>query len=160
MSRMKTFLIYLIAFVAFYIFTDVMISIALANNYENIKCTTNEPTGYVINLTEAKATSVSGYVKGTIKLIEGTENPDKYLQLDLYSKYGNCIGRRFADLSNLQPGQEKEFKMNFEYDNIESYQITTTNNVQKLSEVQTDLVSKGYLAVTVLGILIVLYYVW
>ena len=158
MNRMKTFLKYLIIFVAFYIFTDVLTSIALANNYKEIVCTKNETPSYTVAVTEAKATSVSGYVAGTIKTNEDVTEPEKYLQIDFYSKYGNCLGRKYIDLSSVQTGK-KEFKTNFEYDNIAKFEITTTNEVSQLSEVQTDMVSKGYMAMTVLGVLIILYYV-
>lgn len=159
MNRMKTFLKYLILFIAFYILTDVLISIALSNNYEAISCTKNETAGYVTTVNNAKATSVSGYVEGTIKLIEEAQNPDKYMQVDFYSKYGHCIGRKYVDLSSINPGQEKDFKVNFDYDNIATYQITTTSNVENLSDVQLDMVSKGYFTIGVVGALIVLYYV-
>lgn len=159
MNRMKTFLKYLIIFVAFYILTDVLISIALTNNYKEMTCTKNETGSYVAQVSTAKSTSVSGYVEGTIKLNEGAENPEKYMQVDLYSKYGHCLGRKYIDLSSVQAGQEKNFKVNFNYDNISTYQITTTNNVENLSEVQTNMVSKGYLAIAIVGTLIVLYYV-
>ena len=160
MDRMKTFLLYLIAFVGFYILSNVLISIALATSYEFIECTKNESSSYVVQVSEAKATSVSGYVQGTIKLNAGVESPEKYLQIDLYSKYGHCTGRKYVDLSTVQAGEQKEFKVSFEYDNIVTYQITTTNEVEKLSDVQTSMISKGYLAVAILGALIVLYYVW
>ncbi len=158
MDRMKTFLKYLIIFVAFYLLTNVLTSIALANNYKAITCTKNETPSYTVSVTEAKATSVSGYVSGTIKLNGKVAEPEKYLQVDFYSKYGTCLGRKYIELDSVKTG-EKEFKTNFEYDNISTFEITTTNEIEKLSEVQTDMISKGYMAMTVLGVLIVLYYV-
>lgn len=159
MDRMKTFLKYLILFVAFYILTDVLIGIALTNNYKEISCTKNDTGSYVTQVDIAKATNVSGYVQGKIKLDESAQNPEKYLQVDFYSKYGHCLGRKFVDLSSVQAGQEKDFKVNFELSNIATYEITTTNEVTNLSDVQLDMVSKGYLAIGIVGALIVLYYV-
>lgn len=159
MNRMKTFLAYFIAFIAFYILTDVLISITLTNSYKDISCTKNETASYVATVNTAKATSVSGYVEGTIKLKEDIQNQEKYMQVDFYSKYGHCIGRKYIDLSSVNSEQEKEFKVNFDYNNIATYQITTTNEVEKLSDVQTDMVSKGYFAIGLVGALIVLYYV-
>jgi len=158
MERMKTFLRYLIIFVAFYIFTNILTSVALSSNHKPMICTKNESASYTISVTEAKSTSVSGMVSGTIKLNEEAAEPEKYLQIDFYSKYGNCMGRKYIELDSVKTG-EKEFKTNFEYDNITSFEITTTNDVVELSEVQSDMVSKGYMAMTVLGVLIILYYV-
>lgn len=158
MNRMKTFLKYLIIFVAFYFFTNFLISIVISNNYKPMSCTKNESASYTISVTDAKSTSVSGYVSGTIKLNGEIAEPEKYLQIDFYSKYGNCMGRKYIELESVKNG-EKEFKTNFEYDNITKFEITTTNDVTQISEVQSDMISKGYMAMTVLGVLIVLYYV-
>lgn len=159
MERMKTFLLYLIIFIGFYMLSNALISVALGNSYEFLKCTKNESSSYVVQVSEAKATSVSGYVKGNIKLNEGIESPEKYLQVDLYSKYGHCVGRKFVDLSSLQASEQRDFKVSFECDNVSTYEITTTNDVEKLSDVQTEMVSKGYLAITIVGALLILYYV-
>lgn len=160
MERMKTFLLYLIIFVGFYMLSNVLISVALANSYEYLECTKNEVNSYSVQVLEAKATSVSGYVKGTIKLNEGIESPEQYLQVDLYSKYGHCVGRRFVDLTSVKTGEQRDFKVSFECDNVATYEITTTNEVEKLDDVQTEMVSKGYLAITIIGVLMLLYYVW
>lgn len=159
MDRMKTFFKYLILFIAFYIFTDVLISIALSNNYKPMYCTKIETPSYVTTINTAKATSVSGYIKGTISLNENSQNQNRYMQIDFYSKYGHCIGRKYVDLISVNSSEAKDFKVNFEYANIETYQITTTNEVEKLSEVQTDMISKGYFSTGVVGVLLVLYYV-
>lgn len=158
MDRMKTFLKYLILFVAFYLFTNVLTSIAMANYYKPMTCTKNESQSYTVAVTDAKSTAVSGYVSGTIKLNEEVTEPEKYLQIDFYSKYGHCLGRKYIELASVKTG-EKEFKTNFEYDNISTYEITTTNDVVQLSDVQTDMISEGYMAMTLLGVLIILYYV-
>lgn len=158
MDRLKTFLRYLILFVAFYIFTNVLTSVALSSNHKPMTCTKNESASYTISVTEAKSTSVSGVVSGKIKVNEEAAEPEKYLQIDFYSKYGNCMGRKYIELDSVKTG-EKEFKTNFEYNNVTSYQITTTNDVVELSEVQTDMISKGYMAMSVLGVLVILYYV-
>lgn len=159
MDRMKTFLKYLILFIAFYILTDVLIGIALSNNYKPISCTKIETPSYVTTINTAKATSVSGYIEGTIGLSENLQNQNKYMQIDFYSKYGHRIGRKYVDLSSVNSEELKNFKVNFEYANIDTYQITTTNEVEKLSEVQTNMISKGYFAIGVIGVLLVLYYV-
>jgi hypothetical protein len=157
MDRMKTFLKYLIIFIAFYFLTDVLISIALANNYKPMQSEGINANGYDITVEDAKVTSVSGYISGKIKPNENSEK-DKYMQIDFFSKYGNTLGRKYVDISSVKD-EEKSFKTNFEYDDIGSYQISTTNEVESLSKVQTDMVSKGYFAINLIGILIVLYYV-
>ena len=159
MNRLKTFLKYLIIFVAFYIFTDLLTSIALSNNYKQMQCEGFDSGSYVVEMKNSKSTSVSGYVDGTIKLKQEYENPEKYLEFDFYSKYGNLMGRKYLDLSKVDLTTEQEFKVNFDYDDIAKYEVKATNDVQKISEIQKDMISKGYMALTVVGALIVLYYV-
>lgn len=158
MDRMKTFLRYLIIFVAFYLLTNVLTSVALSNNYKQIACEKNETASYTVSVAEAKATSVSGYVSGTVKLNKEVAEPEKYMQIDFYSKYGTCLGRKYIELGSVKSG-EKEFKVNFDYNDVSKFEITSTNDIENLSEVQSNMVSKGYMAMTVLGVLIILYYV-
>ena len=160
MSRMKTFLKYLIIFIAFYIFTDVLTSIALSNNYKPMQYAETSNSGsYIVVTKTAKSTSVSGYVEGSIKLKDEYENPEKFLEFDFYSKYGNLLGRKYLDLSNVDLTTEQPFKVNFDYDDIAKYEIKATNDVEKISEVQRSMINKGYMALTVVGALIILYYV-
>lgn len=159
MDRLKTFLKYLIVFVAFYIFTDVLTSIALSNNYKIMQCAEFDSGSYIVETQNAKSTSVSGYIDGTIKLKPEYENPEKYLEFDFYSKYGNLMGRKYLDLSDKDLTSEQPFKINFDFDDILKYEVKATNDVQKISEIQKDMVSKGYMALTVVGALIILYYV-
>ena len=69
------------------------------------------------------------------------------------------MGRKYIDLGSISSGEKKDFKVNFELNNIASYQISTVNEVTSLTDVQLDLVSKGYLSIGIVGALVVLYYV-
>lgn len=159
MERMKTFLIYFLIFVAFYVLTDVLVSVSLANSYKEMSCTKNDTTGYSVQIGKAEATNVSGYVEGSITKKEDEQDAPKYLQFEFYSKYGHCMGRKYIDLGSISSGEKKDFKVNFELNNIVSYQISTVNEVTSLTDVQLDLVSKGYLSIGIVGALVVLYYV-
>lgn len=159
MERMKTFLIYFLIFVAFYVLTDVLVSVSLANSYKEMSCTKNDTTGYSAQIGKAEATNVSGYVEGSITKKEDAQDAPKYLQFEFYSKYGHCMGRKYIDLGSISSGEKKDFKVNFELNNIASYQISTVNEVTSLTDVQLDLVSKGYLSIGIVGALVVLYYV-
>ena len=159
MERMNTFLIYFLIFVAFYVLTDVLVSVSLANSYKEMSCTKNDTTGYSVQIGKAEATNVSGYVEGSITKKEDAQDAPKYLQFEFYSKYGHCMGRKYIDLGSISSGEKKDFKVNFELNNIASYQISTVNEVTSLTDVQLDLVSNGYLSIGIVGALVVLYYV-
>lgn len=159
MKRLKTFFIYFMVFIAFYILTDILVSVSLATSYKPMTCTKNDTNGYTVEISNAKSTNVSGYIEGTIKKNEDEQNYDKYMQIDFYSRYGNCLGRKYIDISNIANGQSNNFKVNFEYSNIETYQISTINEVNDLTNVQHKLINKGYFTVGLVGALIILYYV-
>ena len=78
MARMKTFFIYFILIVAFFIFSQVMIYIAINTTfqYKNYELRTNIPMEV-----EVQATSINGFAKG--KIINETENniENKYIKI-------------------------------------------------------------------------------
>ena len=81
MKRLKTFAMYILLIVLFYIFSRVIIFIGLNNTYNSINVKENIPDG--ISITSAKATSVNGEIKGKV-----SENLNsKYVKFNL--SFGN-----------------------------------------------------------------------
>lgn len=126
MGRMKTFRTYLILFLLFYVFVSFM-------SYEFIKSTLIDMTGYEINIEnpkveilEAKSSRVSGYVKGKVKNTSSEITGTEYLKIELISKTGNVITSKYVDISDMQPGDEREFNTKFNAENIESFKISTS----------------------------------
>lgn len=67
MDRMKTFGLYILCIILFFIFSNVMIDIALKAIYNPINITTERRNDLKLDVSEAKATYVNGYVKGNVK---------------------------------------------------------------------------------------------
>ena len=65
MDRMKTFGIYVLCVILFFIFSNVMINIAIKASYAPIDTYTTLREGIDIGINEAKATYVNGNVAGT-----------------------------------------------------------------------------------------------
>ena len=135
MSRMKTFGTYLILFLLFYIFVSFM-------SYGFIKSTLSDMSGYQINvespkviIEEAKSSRVSGYIKGTIQNDINETFNNKYLKFDLVSQSGNVITSKYVDISDLEPGEQKEFNVKFNAENIETFNISIsdTNSIAETS---------------------------
>ena len=79
MARMKTFLIYALLVVGFFIFSEFIISVGLNSSYKDIERKDNISQ---VEITEAKATLVNGKIKGIIKdSKEGYEIEKAYSEL-------------------------------------------------------------------------------
>lgn len=141
MKRLKTFALYLLLFVTFFIFSRIMIFMGLNNTYNNINLKQSVPEGLTIS--SAKATSVNGEVKGHIS----EELNSKYVKFNFYSDIDTLMGSYYITPSELQNGDfEFYFKLNY----IESYSIEVTN--EKPEALHLDSFSteefKGYLILT------------
>ena len=78
MKRLKTFLIYALIIAAFWLFSNILIYIAINGTYAHTdtRVYTNSPE---IIVGESKATYINGFVKGGIKNNTGEIINDKYL---------------------------------------------------------------------------------
>ena len=120
MSRMKTFGKYLILFILFYIFTNIMSYEIIKSNLIPIQNYSVEFQNPDIIIEEAKASKLSGYIKGTI--IANDKNIDKkYIRIDLISENDNTILSKYIDISELKENQQKEFYIDFKAENIKSF---------------------------------------
>ena len=66
MDRLKTFLIYLILFIALYFFVDFASFAYIKTTYNDLTDFTIDVENPKIKIQEAKVTYINGYIKGTI----------------------------------------------------------------------------------------------
>ena len=122
MSRMKTFGKYLILFILFFIFTNVMSYELAKSNLIPIASYSVEFQNPDIIIEEANASKVNGYIKGKIK-VSDKEIEKKYIRIDLISKNGNIILSKYIDVSDLKVNQQKEFYIDFKAENIKEFRM-------------------------------------
>lgn len=67
MDRMKTFGIYALCIILFFIFSNVMIDIAVKAMYNPIDIVVQTRDNLILKVNEAKATYVNGYVEGNVR---------------------------------------------------------------------------------------------
>ena len=70
MDRMKTFLIYVLLIIGFFVFSEFIINVGLNSTYKNMESKNNIEQ---VNIKQAEATSVNGRIIGTISN-SGTED--------------------------------------------------------------------------------------
>lgn len=127
-NRIRTFGIYALCVILFFIFSNIMIELALKTSYDPIDTYKTEPTGIEIDINEAKATYVNGYVGGTIKN-NNQEIEKTYIKIDLYTKRDVYMGSKYIELANLKQAETREFRIGFQYTDIDYARITLVNEV-------------------------------
>lgn len=135
MDRMKTFLIYALCIVAFFIFSQVIIYFAIHTTYHTKEC---EVKTQVVTVAEVKATSVNGIVKGNI--VNNTQEvmENQYLQIEFYSKQDNILGTKYIPISYLEIGQQQNFEMKFNFSRVDHVVLNIIDTIpENLPEEQT-----------------------
>lgn len=79
MSRMKTFGIYLLIFVVFYIFSSLIAYGYIQSTYKKISGEVIKDDNFEIKISNSEATLVNGYIEGTI-----TNSSDKQIDGNIY----------------------------------------------------------------------------
>lgn len=125
-NRMKNLIFYFILFVAFFIFSNIMIYMFVKGSYneiesKNIKLSNPD---IAITVTEAKATSTNGYIKGTVKNNSDKEIKEQNIKFYLFTERDVNAGNETFEISNIKPEEEKEFEIKFKQDNVKYFKIT------------------------------------
>ncbi len=129
MDKMKKFFKYILALVLLFIFSNLVISGLLKNSYTKIKDYEIDVNGLYVDVTEAKASSWSGSVKGIVKNNTEQTVENKYLKISMLSKNKKLLGEKYVKIDKIEPGQVKKYDVNFDYDNVKSLKIELTDTM-------------------------------
>lgn len=116
MARVKTFFIYFLLVVAFFLFSKLAIYIAINTTYEykSIELKTTIPMEV-----EVQATSVNGFAKGKINNQAEQEIKNQYIQVKCYSKHNVLMGTKYIEIDKIEAKEEKEFEVHFNFNKVE-----------------------------------------
>lgn len=122
MSRIRTFLIYAIWIILFFIFSESIINVGLNSSYKDMRS-----IGQIdqVNIDQAQATLINGRIKGTIKDTETING--KYLKIDIYSERGVHLGAKYYDVSNLEGEENRDFELYFKTEYAKYYKVSIVN---------------------------------
>ena len=118
MKRMKTFFKYFLAIVIVYFVVNFASFYVLKSTYKT-KDYEVESSILDIEITEAKATLVNGYIKGVAKNTTDVNVDGKYLKIDSYSKRDVLLGTQYIEIKSLSPNEEISFESSFNYEQID-----------------------------------------
>lgn len=129
MSRMKTFFKYFLAIVIVYIIVDIGSFYVLKSTYLT-KDYSVEETILDVEVTEAKATYLNGYVNGTVSNNTDVPVTNKYLRIDSYSKRGVLLGTKYVKLNDLNAGEQATFNSSFNYEQIDNVKLSVIDGTE------------------------------
>ena len=123
MKRMKTFFKYFLAIVIVYFLVNFASFYILKSTYKT-KDYEIESSILDVQITEAKATLVNGYIKGIAKNTTDVNVDGKYLKIDSYSKRDVLLGTKYVEIKSLSPNEEVSFESSFNYQQIDYIKIS------------------------------------
>ena len=152
MSRMKTFLIYLLLIVGFYIFSDFASFAYIKTTYQDLNKFTIEAPNPKVKIYESKATYINGYIKGTLLNNDEQMIENKYVKFEFFSERDIYLGKKYIKVDKLAPNEEKEFEVKFNIENVNHYKITIVDKNENVSDddLQLDQETKGLMLITTL----------
>lgn len=126
MARMKTFFIYFLLVVLFFIYSQIMIYIGVRTTYKDkdVEIETTIPME-----AQVKATSVNGIANVKIKNTTDKDIEGKYIKLECYSKHDTLMGTKYIQINQIEKNEEKEFEIEFKYNEVEKAIITIVDEM-------------------------------
>lgn len=130
MSRMKTFGIYLLIFVGFYIFSTIAAYFYIQSTYGEIDGNVTESNNIKVVIEDAKSTIMNGCIKGSILNETNTEVKSKYIKFDLISNRNNKILTKYIYVDEIKPGEKKDFNLSFRAENIKKFNAEVVEHAE------------------------------
>ena len=137
--RMKVFACYALIFIAFFIFSDVMIYGYTKSAYKPMTNYEVQVTSPEVTIQTAEASNVNGNVKGTIKNTTDEMIDDKYLKFDFYTPRNINVGTKYIKLENFEQNQERNYEVGFQYDNVTSVKVSMVDLEESTKTTQKEL---------------------
>ena len=122
--RMKVFFCYLLIFIAFFIFSDIMIYNYTKSLYKPMDRYEINVEGPKVTIQTAEASNVNGNVKGTIKNTTEEKIDNQYLKFDFYTPRDVKVGTKYIEVNKLYPEEEYEYELGFRYDNVSYVKVS------------------------------------
>lgn len=131
MDRMKTFFKYFLILVIFYVFSNVMINAFLKVSYIELDNYSINTEPLFVDVTEAQVSKRDGHIYGIVKNNTNTVIENKYLKFSMLSKSGNVLGEKYVKIDKIDVNQLRNYEVDFDYDNVESFKIEITDTKPK-----------------------------
>ncbi len=124
MSRMKTFLLYLLGIVGFFVLSLILEDALIGNMYKKMDGNIQD-NGYaiVVEGVSGRATNVNGYMKFRLSNISSSVQNNYYAKIDLYSKQGLLAATKYVNIGEIEPNGYKDYNVKFKGTQLKGYNI-------------------------------------
>lgn len=139
-NRKKNLLMYLIIFVAFYLFTNLMIYLFVHGSYKPMQNYNIEKSNIEVIVEDARTTNVNGYVKGKVNNNTGGFVRDKYLKFEFVSERNINVGNKYIDLTGLAEDESKEFEIKYKFENVNNFKVSTIEKEEMKDITESDII--------------------
>ena len=156
MATHKKFMMYAIWVILFFIFSKVMIYVAINSTYKNILIKVDNS---LITRAEVKANAVSGTAKITLKNNTSSDLQNKYIAVNCYSKNNVLMGTKYINIAELTQNQEKEYETRFNFNKVDNVKIDIIDELPKDTNKQQILPDKEMTGMVLIGAIIVLMFI-
>ena len=130
MDKMKTFTIYVLLIIGFFVFSELASGQLLKQLYKNLSGSTESNLSYNgenldvdTEVIDAKATRMNGYITVRVKNNTNQTIDKAYLRLDLFAKGNIKAITRYMDITDLKPGESKDYTLKFRAGYVDSYKV-------------------------------------
>lgn len=130
MNKLKTFLIYVLIIVGFFIISEFLSGELIKQMYVSLDGSVSEEfeykgekTALSVEILEAKATRMNGYI--TARVTNNTDNLiDKaYLKIDMFAKKDLKAVSRYMEITDLKPGESQNYTLKFRAGYVDAYRV-------------------------------------
>lgn len=130
MNKLKTFLIYVLIIVGFFIISEFLSGELIKQMYVSLDGSVieefeykGEKTALSVEILEAKATRMNGYI--TARVTNNTDNLiDKaYLKIDMFAKKDLKAVSRYMEITDLKPGEAQNYTLKFRAGYVDTYRV-------------------------------------
>ena len=156
MDRIKTFAIYVLILIVFYILSNILISVGLNSSYVNISSKGEIPKQ--VNIEKAQATRINGRIYGTITNSETEDIGGKYLEVEFYSERDVFLGRTYIEINDLKENETQDIELRFKLQDVNYYTVSIAdekveNDTEKVEIIHDDVTRAAVMVGLILGII-------
>lgn len=124
MDRLKTFLIYALCVIGFFIFSEVIINVGLNSSYKDMQAKGNIEQ---VQITQAQSTLINGRIKGIIRNTNNEDLYGKYIKIDIYSERDVLLGSKYYEIKNFGEDGIQNFELYYEAQYSKYYDVSISN---------------------------------
>lgn len=135
MKTMKTFFIYFLLIAGFFLLSNFLENGTISSMYYTIKGSRINNDIMSVEVAEAKATNVNGYLN-----IKVTNNSNQYIdkayvKVVLKDEFGSEAMTEYSTIENLEPGKSKNIRIKFRGNRIKNYTVEFVSELPDKSNI-------------------------